>query len=58
MLEETPDQRESWTVKFGKYRGQTYKSIVMLDPGYARWLVTVLQSESAKDYVNLLLNNQ
>lgn len=47
-----PDQ---WQCPFGKYNGHTYKSIAMNDPSYAKWLVTVLRSESAKNYLLSLL---
>lgn len=46
---------DQWICPFGKYSGSTYKSIAMSDPGYAKWLVTVLRSESAKNYLLSLL---
>lgn len=48
----TPD---TWTVPFGKYRGTTYKVLAFTDPDYAKWLVTVLRSEAAKNYLLSML---
>lgn len=49
------DPPESWTVKFGKYRDLTYKYIAETDPEYAKWLVTVLRSQAARNYLQSLL---
>lgn len=45
----------SWEVKFGKHRGQTYRWIVENDAEYAKWLVTILKIEAAKNYMLAML---
>lgn len=62
MLEETNPVNDNnktpaseWICPFGKYRGQTYKLIALHDPDYAKWLVTVLRSNAAKNYLQSLL---
>ena len=44
-----------WQCNFGKYKGRTYKWICDNDVDYAKWLVTVLRTESAKNYMLSLL---
>ena len=45
----------TWEVKFGKHKGQSYRWIVENDVDYARWLVTILNSEPAKNYLLAML---
>ena len=44
-----------WEVKFGKHKGQTYRWIFENDVEYAKWLVTILNSEPAKNYLRAML---
>lgn len=46
---------DTWVCPFGKYRDHTYKSICLEDPDYAKWLITVLRSQAAKNYMMSLL---
>lgn len=45
----------TWECKFGKYKGQTYRWICENDVEYAKWLVTILKSEAAKNYMLSML---
>lgn len=46
---------DTWKCAFGRYKGQTYKYICMTDPDYAKWLITILKSQAAKNYMMSLL---
>lgn len=53
--QKTTNSPDTWTCPIGKYKGQTYKSICMQDPNYAKWLVTVIRSQAARTYMLGLL---
>jgi hypothetical protein len=44
-----------WEVKFGKYKGKSYRWIFENDVDYAKWLVTILTSEAPRNYLIAML---
>ena len=40
-----------WTVKYGKYKGKSFRDIVLADPNYAKWLSDIDKSEKVRAYL-------